>query len=88
MTLEQLSTDAKTLAAINYEILVLGEAASRMPEELVLAHPEIPWAQLRGTRNVLVHGYFQLSLATLWETVQRALPALRIVIEQELLLPR
>jgi uncharacterized protein with HEPN domain len=77
MTFEQLSTDAKTLAAINYEILVLGEAASRMPEEVVLAHPEIPWAQLRGTRNVLVHGYFQLSLTTLWETVQRDLPALR-----------
>ncbi len=70
------SADAKTLAAVNYELLVMGEAAGHVPEEVARSHPEIPWKELRGTRNVLVHGYFQLSLPTLWETVQRDLPDL------------
>ncbi|HUB07598.1 MAG TPA: DUF86 domain-containing protein [Myxococcales bacterium] len=81
MSAEQLANDSKTLAAVNYELLVLGEAAVQMPAEVVSAHPEIPWKQIRGTRNVLVHGYFQLSLPTLWETVQRDLPALRPQLE-------
>ncbi len=84
MTFEQFSIDPKTLAAINYELLVLGEAASRMPEEIVLAHAEIPWAELRGTRNVLVHGYFQLSLTTLWEISPNCSAAVSFLIEEGL----
>jgi uncharacterized protein with HEPN domain len=78
MTFEEFSVSATVAAAISYELLVLGEAAGRVSADLVAAHPEIPWNQLRGTRNVLVHGYFEISRPTLWETVQRDLPALVI----------
>ena len=81
-TFDQLATDSRTLAAINYELLVLGEAASRIPDEFASAHPELPWRELRGMRNVLVHGYFQISPPIVWDTVQRDLPALRPLLER------
>jgi uncharacterized protein with HEPN domain len=44
-------------------------------------HPEIPWADIRGSRNILVHQYFDASLENVWETVQRDLPALEHALE-------
>jgi uncharacterized protein with HEPN domain len=75
-TFDEFSVDSKMVAAVSYELLVLGEAAGHVADEIVNSHAEIPWKQIRGTRNALVHGYFQLGLPTLWETVQRDLPTL------------
>ena len=40
------------------------------------AHPDVPWSQLRGLRNVIAHEYFDLDTRMLWNTVQRNLPSL------------
>lgn len=41
-----------------YNLVVIGEAASHLPEEVTARHPEIEWRQVRGMRNRLVHEYF------------------------------
>ena len=45
--------------------------------EIIQAHPEVPWRAMRGMRNRIAHGYFDINLQVLWQTVQAALPALQ-----------
>jgi uncharacterized protein with HEPN domain len=55
---------------------IVGEAASRIPEEERARHPEIPWAQIVGLRNRLIHGYDAVDLDILWQIVTADLPPL------------
>ena len=72
--------------AILKSLEVMGEAAGRISSEMRMAHPEIPWSEMIGMRNRLVHGYFEVDLAKVWETVHRDLPSLIALIEP--LVPR
>ena len=54
----------------------IGEAASRISADTRQAYPEIPWSQIVGMRNRLVHAYFDINLDILWQVVQDDLPAL------------
>jgi uncharacterized protein with HEPN domain len=47
-----------------------------VPDDVVAAHPEIPWAEMRGLGNVLVHEYFDVTHETLWKTAREDLPAI------------
>jgi uncharacterized protein with HEPN domain len=55
---------------------VIGEAARRVSRETRDAYPKIPWEQMIGMRNRLIHEYFRVNLVTVWETVQNDLPSL------------
>ena len=59
---------------------IIGEAASRITPSLRDRHPEIPWGKIIGTRQVLVHGYFDIDLDIVWATVHEDLPRLTIQI--------
>jgi uncharacterized protein with HEPN domain len=65
-----------------HQLLILGEAASRVSRELREAHPDIPWGQMIGLRNVLVHGYFAVEPDIVWQVVETELPALKQKLEQ------
>ena len=65
---------------------IIGEAANRVSDSTKETHPEIPWNQVIGMRNRLVHEYFRINLAAVWDTVQRDLPELVKLIEP--LVPR
>lgn len=58
--------------------MILGEAATRLLKEHAsfLAYPAVPWSSMKGMRNRLAHGYFDIELHVVWETVQTNLPAL------------
>ena len=60
---------------------IIGEAAARISDETRQAHPEIPWADITGMRNRLVHGYFEVDLGKVWDTIQDDLPTLIARIE-------
>lgn len=62
--------------AVVKSIEVVGEAASRVSPEFRAAHPELPWPQIVGMRHRLVHGYFEINLRRVWQTVREDLPAL------------
>jgi len=55
---------------------VIGEAARRVSEPTRVAHPEIPWADIWGMRNALIHAYDQVDHARVWRTIEADLPAL------------
>jgi uncharacterized protein with HEPN domain len=55
---------------------VLGEAASRITGEFQVQHPELPWHGMRGARNRLIHGYFDVDYDVVWQIVTADLPLL------------
>ncbi len=59
----------------NFEIV--GEAVKRVSPALVAAHPEIPWADLAGFRDVLIHQYFRVDLEIVWALIEQRVAALR-----------
>jgi uncharacterized protein with HEPN domain len=55
---------------------LIGEAATHIPEEVRIAHQEIPWRMIIATRNQLIHGYLGIDDDILWSIVQDDIPAL------------
>ena len=65
--------------AIVRTIAVIGEAASRIQKvapAFLAAHPELPWSQMRGIRNKVVHDYFDVAWDVVWDTGKQDLPPL------------
>jgi uncharacterized protein with HEPN domain len=75
-TKSSLEQDRKLQLALAMEITTIGEAASRLSEELRAKYPELQWHLIIGMRNILVHAYFRLDLDVLWEAVRTDLPNL------------
>lgn len=61
---------------------VIGEAARMVSESSMEKHPEIPWHELIGMRNRLIHEYFRMDLEQVWSTVQDDLPKLVTSLEK------
>jgi uncharacterized protein with HEPN domain len=74
---ETFLVDEKTQDAIMFNLIVLGEAANRLSEEFREYHPDVPWASIIGTRNVIVHGYDQVKLQIVWDVVHKDLDSLK-----------
>ena len=55
---------------------ILGEAATGIPEDVRALAPDVPWPNLVGMRNVLVHGYFEIDVDIVWDAASRDVPAL------------
>ncbi len=62
--------------AIERNLQIIGEAVNHLPEEITGAHPEIPWPQIRGFRNILVHQYFGVDVDVVRDVVEDHLPPL------------
>ena len=69
--------DTKTQHAIMFNLVIMGEAANRLSDEIKDDNPNIPWASIIGTRNVIVHGYDQVKLPIIWEIIQKDLASLK-----------
>jgi uncharacterized protein with HEPN domain len=72
--------DKRTQQAVVLSLIVLGEAATKVMDrypDFAGAHTHIPWRNMRGMRNRIAHGYFDIDLDVVWDTVQTALPLLR-----------
>lgn len=65
-----------SLLAVMKDIEIIGEAASRVSAELRLDAPTVPWGDIVGMRNRLIHAYFDVKPKIVWETVDRDLPDL------------
>ncbi len=87
LTFEAFVTDKRTVEAVAYNFTVIGEAARHVPVAIQERHPEIPWASMRGMRNVVVHQYSELDHTVLWDASQNDLPPLipllRAILEGE-----
>src|SRR5262245_43232767 len=81
---EDLVTDRLLALALLRSIEIIGEAASRLSRPLCASHPEVPWADIVGMRNRLVHAYFDVDLNLVYDTVAFDLPVLVTQLEQVL----
>ena len=77
-----LSQDKQLKLALLKSVEMIGEAASRVGEETRAKHPALPWQDMVGMRNRLVHVYFDIDLSLLWSTVNDDLPRLIGELEQ------
>ena len=68
--------DRKTQAAVLHQFTIIGEAVRRLSEPFRQAHPQVPWAQIAGMRNRLIHEYERVDLAEVWNAVARDVPEL------------
>ena len=84
MSFEDFASDDKTVDAVVKNITVIGEAARQIPPDIAERHPEIPWDDMRGMRNVIVHEYFRVSLPIVWQTVRQNLPAVVAALKEVL----
>ena len=71
-----LDEDRMLLFALVRAIEIVGEAASRLSEEMKATHTGIPWRAIIGMRNRLIHAYFEINTAIVWQTVTQEIPAL------------
>lgn len=81
MALEGFSRDVKTIDAVVRNVEVIGEAARKVPEKLRLQHPAVPWKQVVGARDKVIHEYFGVDLDIIWKTVVEDLPNFKHQIE-------
>lgn len=71
--------DVRTQQAVIMNLVIIGEIATKLLNEhaaFLQQHPQIPWHSMKGMRNRIAHGYFEINLDTVWETVSTALPNL------------
>lgn len=71
--------DKRTQQAVILNIVIIGEAATKLLQnykEFLERHAELPWQSMKGMRNRIAHGYFDINLDVVWDTTQTALPQL------------
>ena len=76
--------DTKTQDAVLRQISIIGEAAAKLSSSLKVKHPEIPWKNIVGMRNIVVHDYSKTNIPAVWIVVERDLPVLRHAIQEML----
>ncbi len=64
-----------------HHLEIIGEAARAIPQSYRISSPEIPWKQISGMRNILIHMYFGVDHDLVWQVVERDLPHLKVSIE-------
>jgi uncharacterized protein with HEPN domain len=68
--------------AVERQLMVIGEAARHVSDEFQEQHPDIPWLQIIGQRNVLAHDYGEILIERVWLTATKSLPELITLLDQ------
>lgn len=76
MSFDQFLKDIKTQSAVQHQILILGEAVKRLPQDIKDKHPEVPWKNMAGTRDILIHCYEEADFEIIWNIANEQLPKL------------
>ncbi len=76
MSFEDFVQDRRTQLSVLKSVEIVGEAAAHVSEDARRANPDIPWREIVGMRNRLVHVYFDIDRPLVWDTVRRDVPVL------------
>jgi len=79
MNYEDFEADRKTVNAVIRSLEIIGEAAKKIPTEVRVQYPQIPWNEIAGMRDKLIHEYFGVDLEIVWETIQSDLTDLESI---------
>ena len=75
--------DRKTQDAVIRNLEIIGEAVKKLPEDMLSRHPEVPWKDVAGMRDQLIHHYFGVNLRLVWGVVANRLTELREAVLSE-----
>jgi len=77
MDFESFRDDDKTSSAVIRKFEVMGEASKNVPDRLKEQYPSIPWKEMAGMRDRLIHFYFGIDYGLVWETIKNRIPAIK-----------
>jgi uncharacterized protein with HEPN domain len=84
MTIDTLMADERTVDAVMRNITIIGEVSNHVPAAIRNRYPEVPWDEMRGIRNRLVHEYYEVDMDILWQTLRGNLPPLVPLLQEVL----
>ena len=82
MDFDAFVADDKTASAVVRKLEIIGEASKNVPEEVRQKYPQVPWRQMAGMRDQIIHAYFAVDYAVVWDTLKVDIPPLQPIIAQ------
>lgn len=81
---EEFVANRTVYRAVERNFEIIGEAVKRLSREFTAKHPEVPWPDIAGFRDVLIREYSAVNVATVWDTLQEDIPKLKAVLKRAL----
>ena len=81
-SLDDLLKDPLRTDALALNLLVIGEAVGQLPKTVRAKHPDVPWRQIVGLRNIIAHQYFRFDLELIWNVVESELGTLKKAVQE------
>lgn len=82
MDFESFRDDDKTTSAVIRKFEIIGEASKNVPAHIKEQYPSIPWKEMAGMRDRLIHFYFGIDYKLVWETIKNRMPTIKPLISQ------
>jgi len=82
MSFEEFQNDDKTSSAVIRKFEIIGEATKNVPEEIRQEFSDIPWKEMAGMRDRLIHSYFGVDYKLVWTTIKKRIPEVKPLIEK------
>lgn len=77
MSFDEFVKDDKTSSAVIRKFEIIGEATKRVSNEIKQKYPQIPWKEMAGMRDRLIHLYFGVDFKLVWETIKKRIPTIK-----------
>ena len=84
MEFEDFTKDRKTIFAVVRCIEIIGEATKNIPKSIKSRYPEIPWKDMAGMRDKVIHEYFGVDWKVVWKTIKEDIPPIKPLIQNAL----
>jgi uncharacterized protein with HEPN domain len=82
MDYNQFQQDTKTVFAVIRALEIIGEGVKKIPDNWKAEYQNVPWKEIAGMRDVLIHHYFGVDYAVVWQTVKKDVPLILPEIEK------